>query len=67
MSNRRLFRFGLVGTIIAVICCFTPLLVVVFGALGIGAMIVYADYVLLPALALLVLITVIGYFRKSAA
>ena len=48
MNN--LFKTGLIGTIVTAICCFTPILVWVFTALGIGGLIVYLDMVLLPLL-----------------
>lgn len=37
---------------IAAICCFTPVLVILFSGLGLSWMAAYLDYVLLPALAL---------------
>lgn len=49
--KRRLLPIGLVGTVIAAICCFTPALVVLLGALGLSAAVGYLDLVLLPALA----------------
>ena len=48
--GNRLITTGLIGTIIAVICCFTPALVVVLSALGLAAVIGYLDYALLPAM-----------------
>ena len=56
MSNNRLLKFGIVGTVIAVLCCVTPVL---FGAVGLSALVGYLDLVLLPALAIFVAIT--GY------
>jgi mercuric ion transport protein len=45
------------GTIAVTICCFTPILLVVFAALGLGAVTRYLDYVLIPALFVLVFVT----------
>lgn len=45
------------GTIAVAICCFTPILAVTVAALGIGAMTRYLDYVLIPALVVLVIVT----------
>jgi len=50
MSNNRLLGTGIIGTIIAALCCFTPLLVILLSAIGMSAIIGYLDLVLLPAL-----------------
>tara|TARA_R110002072_G_scaffold57052_6_gene147030 strand:+ start:3676 stop:3858 length:183 start_codon:yes stop_codon:yes gene_type:complete len=55
---------GIVGTIIAALCCFTPVLVVLFGVVGLSAVVGYLDYVLLPALAVFVLITIYAVIRR---
>lgn len=47
----KLLLTGIVGTVIAALCCFTPLLVVLLGAVGLSAAIGWLDFVLLPALA----------------
>ena len=43
-------KWGLAGTITAALCCFTPILVWIFAALGLAAFTAYLDYVLLPLL-----------------
>ena len=58
MKTRSLLGVGLIGTIVAALCCFTPVLVVLFGIVGLSALTGYIDYVLLPALALFVLLTI---------
>lgn len=51
MTNRALLRTGLCGTVIAGICCFTPLLGMLFGVLGLSILMgAWLDFVLLPAL-----------------
>ena len=62
--SRRLLKTGIVGTIVAAICCFTPVLVVLLGAVGLSAWLGWLDYVLLPALALFVALTVYAVFRQ---
>jgi mercuric ion transport protein len=47
------------GTVVAAICCFTPVLVVLLGAVGLSALTGYIDVVLLPALAVFLALT--GY------
>lgn len=64
MADRRLVKIGVVGTVVTALCCFTPLLVVVLGGLGLSAWIGVLDYVLLPALAFFIGLTVYA-FRKS--
>lgn len=54
---------SLSGTIIVAICCFTPILVVVLGAVGLSAWIGVLDYVLLPALGALAGLTLWSYWR----
>jgi len=48
----RLMRTGIIGAAVAALCCFTPVLVVPLGALGLSAMLGWIDVVLLPALAI---------------
>ena len=50
MEDRKLLRTGGAGTVIAAICCFTPALVLLFGAMGLSAWVGWLDYVLWPAL-----------------
>ena len=63
----KLLTTGIVGTIIAVICCFTPLLVWLVVAIGLSAIVVYLDAVLLPALAIFILITGYALWRRTQA
>ncbi len=56
------------GTIIVALCCFTPILVISLGIVGLSAFTPYLDYVLLPAMVLLIVLTFISYRRwKNAA
>ncbi len=63
MESRKLLRIGIVGTLIAAVCCFTPALVLIFGVLGLSAAIGWLDYVLLPALAAFAVLTVVALVR----
>ncbi|MCR9237992.1 MAG: mercury resistance system transport protein MerF [Alphaproteobacteria bacterium] len=67
VSNNRLLKIGIVGTIIAALCCFTPLLVILLGALGLSAMVGYLDVVLLPALGIFILITLYALWKRRSA
>ena len=63
----RLLTTGIVGTIVAAICCFTPALVLLFGALGLASVVGYLDFVLFPALAIFLIITGYALWRRTRA
>ncbi len=60
----KLLLTGIVGTVVAALCCFTPLLVVMLGAIGLSAMLGWLDFVLLPALAVFAGITIYALARR---
>ena len=55
------FAAAVIGTILVALCCFTPVLVIVLGAIGLSVLTPYLDYVLLPALVIMIIITVVAY------
>jgi mercuric ion transport protein len=65
MNNKTLLKTGIIGTVIAALCCFTPLLVVLVGAVGLSALTGYLDYVLMPALAIFILITIYAVYQRQ--
>lgn len=65
MNERTLLKTGIIGSIVAAICCFTPLLVVLFAGLGLSAFIAWLDYLLLPALALFLGLTAFALIRRK--
>ena len=65
MKRDTLLKTGITGSIIAALCCFTPILLLLFGAVGLAAWIGYLDYVLMPALVIFIGITAYAYFRKK--
>jgi mercuric ion transport protein len=65
MDKVKLLRVGIVGTIITALCCFTPLLVILLGAVGLSAIIGYLDYVLFPALTIFIVITLFALAKKA--
>lgn len=67
MDNRTLLKTGIAGSVIAAVCCFTPILVILLGAVGLAALTPYLDYVLWPALALLVGLTIFALRRQRQA
>ena len=64
MNDRRLLRIGIVGTVIAALCCFTPILVVLLGVVGLSAALGWLDYVLFPALAFFIGLTAFAVYRR---
>ncbi len=66
MNDRTLLRTGIIGTVVAALCCFTPILVVLFGAVGLSALVGYLDYVLFPALAIFAGLTVYALWRRNS-
>ena len=37
-ENKRLLRIGVIGAVLTALCCFTPVLVILYGALGLTAL-----------------------------
>jgi mercuric ion transport protein len=66
-NHKNIFIASFIGTILVSVCCFTPLLVIALGAIGLSIFIPYLDFVLIPALIVLVFITVFSYtkWRKT--
>ena len=65
MNDRKLLKVGIIGSTVAALCCFTPILVVLLGAVGFSAVVGWPDVVLLPALALFLGITVYALWRRQ--
>lgn len=63
MTDKGLLCTGAAGSVIAAICCFTPALVILFGAVGLSAWLAWIDYVLLPALVLFLGLTAFAWLR----
>lgn len=63
--NKKLFTTGLIGTVIAALCCFTPILVILLGAVGLSAIVGWLDFVLLPALGIFAAITIYALMAKT--
>jgi mercuric ion transport protein len=59
MTGGRLFGVGVAGSLVAAVCCATPVLAILLGALGLSAWLAWSDYVVLPAL--LVFLGLAGY------
>ncbi|GAB4283711.1 MAG: mercury resistance system transport protein MerF [Roseovarius sp.] len=64
-TTDRLLGLGIIGTVIAALCCFTPVLVVLLGAVGLAAVAGYLDVVLFPALGLFIALTLYALWRRQ--
>ena len=65
MLHDRTVRFGMIGVVIAALCCFTPILAMLLAAVSIGWAIAYLDYALLPALFFFTGLTVYALWKRS--
>lgn len=65
MKNpKTLLRVSVIGTVLVALCCFTPVLVILFATVGLAGLTGYLDYVLLPALAFFIGLTFYAVWRK---
>jgi mercuric ion transport protein len=60
-------KTGIVGAVIAALCCFTPILVMLLGVLGLGGLTGYLDYVLFPVLFIFLGLIAYGLYRQRSA
>jgi mercuric ion transport protein len=65
VKDRTILNTGIAGVVIAAICCFTPVLVIALGAVGLSAWLGGLDYVLFPAMAAFMALTVYGLWRRQ--
>lgn len=64
MSKHIFLSVGIIGTVVAALCCFTPILVILLGAVGLSTLVGWLDYVLLPALAIFIGITAFAIIKR---
>ena len=50
MSDDAMLKKGLISSVIAALCCFTPVVVIAFGFAGLSAFVGWLDYGLFPIL-----------------
>lgn len=69
MMTNRLLTVGIIGTAAAALCCFTPLLPVVLGGLGLSGLVgyVYRDAVLIPLAIFFLTLTGFALWRRKRA
>lgn len=64
MDNKTLLKTGIAGSVVAALCCATPILVILLGVVGLSAWTGWLDYVLIPALVMFVGITLYALYRR---
>ena len=67
MTSDTLMKTGVIGTVLAALCCFSPVLVWTLAALGLSAIPGWLDYALLSALAVFAAMTLFALGRRRAA
>ena len=63
-TSNGLLKTGVIGSVIAGLCCLTPILTLTLGFVGFGAISGYLDYILLPALGIFIGITLYALTRR---
>ena len=66
-QRKRLLWTGLIGSGVIALCCVTPILVVLLGVVGLGAITGYLDFVLLPTLVVFLGLAVYAGARRRQA
>lgn len=65
--SKKGFYAALAGTAAVALCCFTPILVITLGVIGLSSFTPYLDYILLPGLAILIVLTFVSFWRWKKA
>jgi mercuric ion transport protein len=65
--SKRTFYAAVAGTVLVALCCFTPILVITLAAVGMSAFTPYLDYILLPALVMMIVLVFVSYGRWKRA
>lgn len=63
MTSLQRLKIGIIGSLLAALCCFTPLLVMLLGAVGLAAWIEHVDAVLMPSLVFFLLWTAYAFIQ----
>ena len=67
MTDKGLLKVGIIGTVIAALCCFTPILVILLATVGLSAVLGWLDFVLIPALLIFLGITAYALWKRRSA
>ena len=65
MRDRTILGIGVVGAVVAAVCCFTSTLVVALGVLGLSAWLSWIDYPVVAALVIFLAMVAYGLFLRT--
>jgi mercuric ion transport protein len=63
-QNTKLIGTGVAGALLSMLCCFTPVLVILLSALGLTAFVAKLDYVLVPLFVASVALVIFALVRR---
>ena len=63
-QNTKLIGTGAAGAVVSLLCCITPVLAVLLGALGLTAFVAKLDYVLVPVFLASVALVIFALVRR---
>ena len=63
-QNTKLIGIGAAGAVLSMLCCATPVLAVLLGALGLTAFVAKLDYVLVPVFVASVALVIFALVRR---
>jgi mercuric ion transport protein len=66
-QNTKLIGAGVTGALVSMLCCVTPVLVVLLAALGLTAWVAKLDYVLIPVFVASIGVVIFAVVRRKRA
>ena len=67
VQNTKLIGTGVTGAVLSMLCCLTPVLVLLLGALGLAAFVAKLDYVLIPVFVASIGLVIFGITHRRRA
>ncbi len=59
-----ILKTGIGGFVVSALCCFTPILVIILGGIGLTAWVAWVDFVLFPVMALSMGLIAYGLYAR---
>ncbi len=66
MTDKGVLKLGIIGMIVAALCCFAPVLVTLLGAVALSAAIGWTDYILVSVLLFFVILIVFALWKRRS-
>jgi len=63
-QNTKLVGTGVAGALLSMLCCFTPVLVIMLSAVGLTAFVAKLDYVLIPVFIASIALVIFALVRR---